>query len=131
MNSDDIRELNHSCQKECNETLTSRQREAGVDSLKCSMLSEIAAQLAEANEHLKRVLYPPLMYDTIKIDPAEFDNLPLAQGMITVMEPRLTLRDQFAMAAMTGLLSDPSSSGPDGAAMVAYKYADAMLEARK
>jgi hypothetical protein len=47
------------------------------------------------------------------------------------MEPRLTLRDQFAMAAMTGLLSDPSSSGPDGAAMVAYKYADAMLEARK
>ncbi len=76
-------------------------------------LKELAAQVAEVNDKLNIVLNPPIMYD------------------MTVMEPRMTLRDQFAMAALSGLLSDPSSSGPDGAAMVAYKYADSMMKARK
>jgi hypothetical protein len=41
-----------------------------------------------------------------------------------------TLRDQFAMAALTGLLSDPTSSGPEGCANAAYLYADKMMERR-
>lgn len=42
------------------------------------------------------------------------------------------LRDQFAMAALTGILSDLDSSGSkDFIATRAYIYADAMLEARK
>lgn len=49
----------------------------------------------------------------------------------TPMPEMPTLRDQFAMAALSGLLSDPSSSGPKGSAQAAYEYADAMIEARK
>lgn len=41
-----------------------------------------------------------------------------------------TLRDRFAMAALTGLLADPSEDGK-GVATRAYGFADAMLEARK
>lgn len=62
---------------------------------------------------------------------AEFYHLDLQPGKITVMEPMVTLRDQFAMAALTGLLSDPTSSGHDGCAKAAYLYADAMMKARK
>ena len=43
-------------------------------------LKELAAQVAEVNDKLNIVLNPPIMYD------------------MTVMEPRMTLRDQFAMA---------------------------------
>ena len=43
-----------------------------------------------------------------------------------------TLRDQFAMAALTGLLSDPERDAePSEYAECAYEYANAMLEARK
>lgn len=44
---------------------------------------------------------------------------------------KLTLRDQFAMAALTGLMygTGPSSFGIS--AKWAYQVADAMLEARK
>lgn len=41
-----------------------------------------------------------------------------------------TLRDRFAMAALTGLLADPNEDGKD-VAKRAYGFADAMLEARK
>lgn len=41
-----------------------------------------------------------------------------------------SLRDQFAMAALAGLLADPSSGGPETTARAAYKYADAMLAER-
>lgn len=53
---------------------------------------------------------------------------------------RQTLRDEFAKAALIGLLSNHGDAGwhPDGevqsqegAALIAYEYADAMLEARK
>jgi hypothetical protein len=42
------------------------------------------------------------------------------------------LRDQFAMAALPALISDPDSVAyPIGHAKLAYEYADAMMEARK
>lgn len=44
------------------------------------------------------------------------------------------LRDQFAMAALTGLLTDPRLAAGDLASWLAaraFQYADAMLEARK
>lgn len=56
------------------------------------------------------------------------------QGRITIMEPRSTLRDQFAMAAMQGILA--SCQGPAWGKDVfpigesAYAYADLMMEAR-
>lgn len=52
----------------------------------------------------------------------------------TETEPAKTLRDQFAMAALSGMLSDYRVVMVDrtGAtvASAAYEYADAMLEAR-
>ena len=43
----------------------------------------------------------------------------------------MTLRDQFAMAALPALISDPQSvAHPIGHARLAYEYADAMLKAR-
>lgn len=45
---------------------------------------------------------------------------------------RETLRDRFAMAALTGWIACPETSGMfDGAARECYQYADAMMEARK
>lgn len=41
-----------------------------------------------------------------------------------------TLRDQFAMAALTGLLAHEACAATE-ASECAYRYADAMLEARK
>ena len=41
------------------------------------------------------------------------------------------LRDQFAMAALTGLLANPRSHAWPDEASRAYEYADAMLEARE
>ena len=55
----------------------------------------------------------------------------MAAQLAEANENQPSLRDQFAMAAMTGLLSDPTSSGPKGCATAAYLYADAMMEARK
>jgi hypothetical protein len=43
---------------------------------------------------------------------------------------RIALRDQFAMAALTGLLSKHGNDGPTAAA-IAYSFADDMLKARK
>lgn len=47
------------------------------------------------------------------------------------MSETLTLRDQFAMAALTGMIADPN--GPDyrSVSKKSYEMADAMLEARK
>ena len=54
---------------------------------------------------------------------------------IEVMEPMATLRDQFAMAALTGMLADENVSvgGTYDAknAQLCYGIADAMLKARK
>ena len=91
-------------------------------------LREIAAQLAEMNEKLTVMFNPPLMVNMDKVDMSTFDTFP--QGPLTIRERRPTLRDQFAMAALTGLLADPASSGPEGCARVAYAYADAILKER-
>ena len=48
-------------------------------------------------------------------------------------EAKITLRDQFAMAALTGQLASRhyhSDSKPNFSAGIAYRYADAMLAAR-
>jgi hypothetical protein len=46
--------------------------------------------------------------------------------------PDTRLRDEFAMAALTGLLTDPICALHSAeVAADAYRYADAMLEARK
>ena len=44
-----------------------------------------------------------------------------------------TLRDQFAMAALTGFMGsgDCATGNHDATARLAYRFADAMLEARK
>ena len=43
----------------------------------------------------------------------------------------VTLRDQFAIAAMMGLSSGPDNRFPKTLAREAYAIADAMMEARK
>lgn len=61
---------------------------------------------------------------------AEFYHLQnIGSGSITIMEPHATLRDQFAMAALTGLLADPSTKEPL-AVKASYVFADAMMDAR-
>lgn len=42
-----------------------------------------------------------------------------------------TLRDEFAMAALTGVLASESRDSRENFAAACYKMADAMLEARK
>lgn len=42
-----------------------------------------------------------------------------------------TLRDRFAMAALTGLLASDRNWSDEGAALRAYKEADAMLQERE
>jgi hypothetical protein len=46
--------------------------------------------------------------------------------------PYLTLRDQFAMAALTGVLANPENDSfeHEAFAIEAYRYADAMMKAR-
>ena len=48
-------------------------------------------------------------------------------------ELRMTLRDQFAMAALTGIVSADSDYqlSLDEVSVMAYDYATSMLEARK
>ena len=42
------------------------------------------------------------------------------------------LRDEFAMAALTGFVANPNNiAGTEESAQWAYRYADAMIEARK
>ena len=46
------------------------------------------------------------------------------------LESYATLRDQFAMAALTGIIINETNTSKL-AAKFAYEYADAMMEARK
>ena len=101
------------------------------------MLRELAAQAAELNDKLKAILNPPLMYDTSKIDPVVFPELPQPITMM-MNPPRATLRDQFAMAALNGVFSCNSdefwvdvSLDVLKATSQAYKWADKMMEDRK
>ena len=58
MKAEDIRLANELCQKNCLETKTPSEQDAGLASLNASMLTEVAAQLAELNEKLKIILNP-------------------------------------------------------------------------
>lgn len=52
---------------------------------------------------------------------------------VPIIQPE-TMRDRFAMAALTGLImhgGDNWCSGMSDAVAMAYRYADAMMEARK
>ena len=141
MKADDIRTLNERAQEQLLNTKSVAEHEAGFKSLLLSLLSEMAAQGAESNENLKRVLNPPLMYDSSKMNEVDISLLPeLPQPVqFTVIEPRATLRDQFAMAALSGYIAcDPSGTtywqtGPQmvDAATNAYVWANVMMEARK
>lgn len=56
----------------------------------------------------------------------------MAHSLDKIKENQPTLRDQFAMAALQGLLSCESTNGNHELfAKQAYAYADAMLEVRK
>jgi len=60
------------------------------------------------------------------------EQLRKALDLIHGMErDRLTLRDQFAMAALTGLIPSISSSNWTKIAEHSYEVADAMLAARE
>ena len=140
MKADDIRTLNERMQEQMLNSKSVEGQEAGFKSLLLSLLSEMAAQGAESNENLRRVLNPPLMYDTSNIDPDDLPDLPQPVHF-TVREPRATLRDQFAMAVLSGYIAcGPSGTtywqrqtGPQmvDAATNAYVWANVMMEARK
>jgi Lar family restriction alleviation protein len=44
---------------------------------------------------------------------------------------KITLRDQFAMAALTGLLANNDSDLHEGEHLMAYRIADAMMKQRE
>jgi len=77
-------------------------------------LSENLADTLNENEHLRQ-----------RIEQLEAS----VNRMADVLEDRVTIRDQFAMAALTGLIADDPIIASD--VPEAYRYADAMMEARK
>jgi hypothetical protein len=130
MNAQDIRTLNERMQEQMLNAQTVGEQEAGFKSLLLSLLSELAAQQAEANRKWDMILYPPLMveYNKSKIDPADWLDLPQPVHF-TMTEPRATLRDQFAMAAMQGMAARGELCSRS-LANTAYVMADDMMEAR-
>lgn len=63
-------------------------------------------------------------------DMAHLSSLPSEEDIKRAGES--LLRDQFAMVALPALIADPDSVAyPIGHAKQAYRYADAMLKARK
>jgi ribosomal protein L37AE/L43A len=64
---------------------------------------------------------------------AEFFCLGLQPGKITYtpMPEMATLRDQFAMAALNGMLADPQVQAHQSTAGLAYQMADWMMKSRK
>ena len=63
MTADEIRKVNELCQRMSLETKTVAEREAGLQSLLCTLLAEIAAQMAEGNESMKRLAYPMMVVE--------------------------------------------------------------------
>ena len=62
----------------------------------------------------------------------QFAPNPRYEGPITVNSERTTLRDQFAMAALTGLCANNKVQyNVKAYAGISYELADAMMEARK
>ena len=63
MNAQDIRTLNERMQENILNAKSVGEQEAGFKSLLLSLLSEIAAQLAEANENLKKIANPLMVVE--------------------------------------------------------------------
>ena len=99
--------------------------------LRTEALIEIAAQLSETNQYLKCFANPPILFDKSNIDIGDIGEP--GQVIPLRIEPRATLRDQFAMAALSGLLSSgPNKDLTNGdIANIVYTMANAMMEARK
>ena len=68
-------------------------------------------------------------YISEKTNPYNASGLPLPPP--PPQTPVATLRDEFAMAALTGLISDPNGADYQVAPKKAYQLADLMMEARK
>ena len=58
MKAQEIRKLNEKLQEQMLESKTVAEHDAGFHSLQLSLLAEIAAQIAEANEHLAKIANP-------------------------------------------------------------------------
>lgn len=111
MDKDTIRETNSFGQQQA---LDSKKGEAGkaacLKSLELSMLAELAAQVAEVNEHLKCIAHPLLSSE------------------------QKTLRDELAMSVLTSIIGQGVMNAEMNVTPYvedAYTIADAMLEARK
>lgn len=137
MKADDIRSLNEKMQENILNARSVGEQEAGFKSLFLSLLSELTAITAEINKKWDMILNPPLMvkYDKTKIDLADWNESP--QPIMMVNEPRPTLRDQFAMAALQGVFSGNSDEFWVDVSLdvlkttsQAYKWADKMMEER-
>ena len=57
MKAEEIRNLNGTLQEQILQAQSPAGRDAGVQSLQLSLMAEIAAQLAEHNEHMARLEY--------------------------------------------------------------------------
>jgi hypothetical protein len=68
-------------------------------------------------------------YETLLDKQRQFIESALMPRMVVGDQP--TVRDQFAMAALPALLSSRDCWTAEQAADLAYKIADAMMEARK
>ncbi len=59
------------------------------------------------------------------------ENKPIVVDLASYLQPQKTLRDEFAMAALTGMWADPNLDWDCAEfAKMAYKAADAMLAER-
>ena len=58
-------------------------------------------------------------------------NIMVASKLAEIADKMPSLRDQIAMAALAGLLTNTSQYRPDYQADRAYEYADAMLKERE
>jgi len=65
----------------------------------------------------------PMMDDDIK----ERLNAILSSDVVATLTAKL-IRNKFAAAALTGILSHGTHASPEEVAMTAFQYADAMLE---
>ena len=135
MKAEDIRTLNERCQNFTgNATLSREQQDVGLKSIEVSMLTEIAAQLAEANESLKCIVHPPLFIENGKINLESFKDEQPRKITFMPSQDVKTLRDEFAMAVLTSIITQGAMNVEmDVLPFVedAYTIADAMLEARK
>ena len=63
--------------------------------------------------------------------PERCKNHDIIEAIKALPDPKELSRDEFAAAALTGLLADESSGELSGFASASYALADAMIEARK